>query len=116
MLRALTQMSVALGFAGTALLFDEVDSGLGGRTASFLADLLAELAARDQVLVVTHLARVAARADSHFKVEKELHEGRALTRVRKLDRDARVRELARMLAGDTLSESALSHAAELLNS
>lgn len=97
-----------------SLLFDEVDTGLGGQTASFLAELLGDLAIRDQVMVVTHLAQVAARADCHFKVEKEVQGGRALTRVRRLDRDQRVQEIARMLSGDTLSESALAHARELL--
>lgn len=97
-----------------SLMFDEVDTGLGGRTASFLAELLAELGRRDQVMVVTHLAQVAARADSHFRVEKVLQGGRALTRIRKLEGEERIREIARMLSGDSLGESALAHARELL--
>jgi DNA repair protein RecN (Recombination protein N) len=96
------------------LLFDEVDTGLGGSTAAALAVLLADLAASDQVLVVTHLPQVAARAASHLRVEKKLQDGRATTRVISLVDDARVEELARMLAGDQVEESALAHARSLL--
>jgi DNA repair protein RecN (Recombination protein N) len=96
------------------LLFDEVDSGLGGATAAALADVLAHLAAENQVLVVTHLPQVAARADSHYRVEKIIEGGRAVTRTRRLDRPDREAELARMLAGDEVTESALRHARQLL--
>ena len=98
------------------LLFDEVDSGLGGATAAALAGLLADLAGTDQVLAVTHLPQVAAAADSHFRVEKVDRDGRAVTRVVPLDEAARERELARMLAGDRVGDSALAHARELLRS
>jgi DNA repair protein RecN (Recombination protein N) len=99
---------------GLTLLFDEVDSGLGGATAAALAELLAELAAVDQVLVVTHLPQVAARADGHFKVEKVVEKGRAVTRVAALESEQRETEVARMLAGDELTESAREHARVLL--
>jgi DNA repair protein RecN (Recombination protein N) len=96
------------------LLFDEVDSGLGGATAAALAELLADLAAENQVLVVTHLPQVAARAGSHFQVEKVLERNRAVTRATRLDSGRREIELARMLAGDELTESARAHARSLL--
>lgn len=96
------------------LLFDEVDSGLGGATAAALAALLADLARVDQVLVVTHLPQVAARADGHFRVEKVLDGGRATTRVSPLDDSQRETEVARMLAGGELTESARDHARVLL--
>jgi DNA repair protein RecN (Recombination protein N) len=99
---------------GLSLLFDEVDSGLGGATAAALAELLADLAANDQVLVVTHLPQVAARADSHFRVEKLVDEGRATTRVARLTAADREVEVARMLAGGELTESARTHARVLL--
>ena len=99
---------------GLTLLFDEVDSGLGGSTASALAELLADLATADQVLVVTHLPQVAARADGHFRVEKLVDDGRATTRISPLDRDGREVEVARMLAGGELTESARAHARVLL--
>ncbi len=96
------------------LLFDEVDSGLGGSTAAALAELLADLATVDQVLVVTHLPQVAARAGGHFRIEKKVSDGRAVTRVQVLGTDERETEIARMLAGDELTESARTHARVLL--
>ncbi len=99
---------------GLTLLFDEVDSGLGGATAAALAELLAQLATVDQVLVVTHLPQVAARADGHFKVEKVVDHGRAMTRVAVLEASERETEVARMLAGDSVTDSAREHARVLL--
>jgi DNA repair protein RecN (Recombination protein N) len=100
--------------SGLTLLFDEVDTGLGGSTASALAGLLADLASTDQVLVVTHLPQVAARAQSHLRIEKVVHKGRATTRVIPLADQVRAEELARMLAGNKISDSALAHARSLL--
>ncbi len=97
-----------------SLLFDEVDSGLGGATAAALAELLTDLATNDQVLVVTHLPQVAAVASSHFRIEKVLEEGRATTRVATLESGEREAEVARMLAGGELTESARAHARVLL--
>lgn len=100
--------------AGLTLLFDEVDSGLGGATAAALAELLADLSRVDQVLVVTHLPQVAARAQGHYKVKKTVEDGRAVTQVEVLDTAARETEVARMVAGDELTESARAHARVLL--
>ncbi|MCU0303357.1 MAG: DNA repair protein RecN [Thermoanaerobaculales bacterium] len=96
------------------LLFDEVDSGLGGATAAALGGLLAELATTDQVLAVTHLPQVAAAASSHLKVEKVNRKGRSVTRASVLDNAQRELELARMISGDELGESARAHARSLL--
>ena len=102
------------GDSGLTLLFDEVDSGLGGTTAAALAGLLADLAKADQVMVVTHLPQVAALAGCHFRIEKVDRNGRAVTRVERLDGDAREHEIARMLSGERLAPSALAHARALL--
>ena len=99
---------------GLTLLFDEVDSGLGGSTAAALAELLADLAEADQVLVVTHLPQVAARGVEHLLISKTVEDGRATTRVARLDDIEREREIARMVAGDELTESARAHARVLL--
>lgn len=96
------------------LLFDEVDSGLGGATASALGGLLADLAATDQVLAVTHLPQVAAGAGSHFRIDKVTEDGRSVTRVQALTGEDRELELARMIAGGELGESARAHARTLL--
>lgn len=96
------------------LLFDEVDSGLGGATAAALAGVLGDLAVTDQVLAVTHLPQVAAAAGGHFRVGKIEVDGRAVTRVARLEGEERELELARMLAGDEVGSSARAHARTLL--
>jgi DNA repair protein RecN (Recombination protein N) len=96
------------------LVFDEVDAGVGGRTAAAVGRRLAQLARRHQVLVVTHLPQIAAQADRHFTVEKHSADGTTSTEVRLLDDAGRVGELSRMLAGMEGSGLAQAHAEELL--
>ncbi len=96
------------------LLFDEVDSGLGGATASALAVVLVDLAKHDQVLAVTHLPQVAAPAKGHFRIEKIEKNQRVMTRVHPLSRKERESEIARMLAGAEVTNTALDHARDLL--
>ena len=96
------------------LLFDEVDTGLGGGTAAALAELLVDLAASDQVVVVTHLPQVAARAGAHLRIEKVVESGRAVTHVVSLADADREVEVARMLSGDETGPSARAHARALL--
>jgi DNA repair protein RecN (Recombination protein N) len=93
------------------LVFDEVDAGIGGRAAAAVGQRLAGLAASRQVLVVTHLAQIAAHADRQFSVTKQ----DGVTRIRALDEPGRSAELARMLSGD-VSEVSLAHARELMAS
>ena len=95
------------------LIFDEVDAGIGGETARRVGETLAELARGRQVLVVTHLAQIAAKADRHLVVEKRAEGQRTTVRVRPVDGEERVRELARMLDG-TATGASLEHARELL--
>ena len=96
------------------LVFDEVDAGVGGRTAAAVGRRLAGLARRHQVLVVTHLPQIAAHADRHFTVEKRSAEDTTSTDVRLLDDAGRVGELSRMLSGMEGSGLAQAHAEELL--
>ena len=104
------------GKAGVpTLIFDEVDTGLGGRAAAVVARKLAELAAHYQVVVISHLPQIAAAAASHFRIEKgESDEGRVQVSVNSLDRDQRVAEIARMLAGEEVTENAIANARELI--
>jgi DNA repair protein RecN (Recombination protein N) len=95
------------------VIFDEVDAGIGGSAASAVGEQLETLARTHQVLVVTHLAQIAAKAAHHFKVEKLERDHRTVTSVVKLEGEARVRELARMLSGSD-SSTAMAHARELL--
>ncbi len=99
---------------GQTLVFDEVDSGIGGRTAEVVGRKLRALALRDQVLCVTHVPQIAALADSHFLAEKEELRGRTVARARLLERGERVNEIARMLAGEKVPETAMRHARTLL--
>jgi DNA repair protein RecN (Recombination protein N) len=111
--RVMLALSTVLGANTPTVIFDEVDAGIGGQAALAVAEQLLQLANSHQVLVVTHLAQIAAKAAHHYKVEKFEQNGRTVTRVQRLDHDARVRELARMLSG-TDSSTAIAHARELL--
>jgi DNA repair protein RecN (Recombination protein N) len=98
--------------AGTTMVFDEVDAGVGGRAAVQIGRRLARLARNRQVIVVTHLPQVAAYADVHLMVDSTGRDG--ASGVQRLDGDDRVAELARMLAGLGESDTARAHARELL--
>ncbi|MCI8715067.1 MAG: DNA repair protein RecN [Oscillospiraceae bacterium] len=97
------------------LVFDEVDTGVSGRAAQKVAAKLAQVSRRKQVLCVTHLPQLAAMADTHFSVEKGERDGRTFTRVLRLDREQRKRELARLTGGEHLTAAMLAGAEELLD-
>ncbi len=111
-------LAIKAALAGKAgvptLIFDEVDAGLGGRAAAVVAKKLEQLAVEYQILVISHLPQIASRATCHYRIEKSEVGGRILTGVRLLAPDERVEEIARMLAGENVSESALANARELL--
>jgi len=96
------------------LLFDEVDAGIGGRVAEIVGKKLKQVATRHQVLSVTHLPQIAALADAHYVVEKDVEQGRTVTRVKELSERDRVAEIARMLGGIKITDQARRHAEELL--
>jgi DNA repair protein RecN (Recombination protein N) len=100
--------------SAATLVFDEVDAGIGGATAETVGATLRELAARRQVLSVTHLPQVAAQAHHHFAISKQARAGSTVTRVAALDAAGRVAELARMLGGREITASTQAHAAEML--
>jgi DNA repair protein RecN (Recombination protein N) len=108
--------SVAAGRRGRGrtLVFDEVDSGIGGRVAEVVGKKLRDLAAHDQVLCVTHVPQIAALADRHFLAEKREARGRTVASVRLIEGRERVAEIARMLAGEKVPDTALKHARTLL--
>lgn len=97
-----------------SLVFDEVDTGVGGAVAGMIGRKLKNAAIGQQVFCITHLPQVAAWATRHLKVEKQVHNGRTVTQVTELDKAGVIAELARMLAGETVSEAARQHAAELI--
>ena len=96
------------------MVFDEVDTGVSGRAAQKVAEKMARISRRKQVLCVTHLPQLAAMADTHFSVEKGERGGRTYTEVRRLDREQRRQELARLTGGSHVSQTMLDGAEELL--
>ncbi|EGO7887159.1 DNA repair protein RecN [Enterococcus faecalis] len=98
----------------TSIVFDEVDTGVSGRVAQAIADKIYQISENSQVLCITHLPQVAAVADEHYFIEKEIVEGRTETSVRILSEKERVNEIARMLAGSEITKLTIEHAQELL--
>ncbi len=96
------------------LIFDEIDIGVGGRSGETIGKKLWTLARNHQVICVTHLPQIAAFADSHFSVHKEVSGERTLSIIEPLDDDSRDRELAAMLAGSRITRSSMNSARELL--
>ena len=96
------------------MVFDEVDTGVSGRAAQKVAEKMARISRRKQVLCVTHLPQLAAMADTHFSVEKGEQNGRTYTAVQRLDREQRRQELARLTGGSHVSQTMLDGAEELL--
>lgn len=101
--------------AVATLVFDEVDTGVSGRAAQKVAEKLAQVSRRKQVLCVTHLPQLAAMADTHFSVQKEESGGRTYTKVVQLDREQRKSELARITGGSKVTDALLKSAGELLD-
>ena len=116
----LSRISLAIQVAASSaasvptLIFDEVDSGIGGRVAEIVGSLLKQLGKRHQVLCVTHLPQVAAQADHQWQVSKAVEAGVTLSHIQVLKGEQRVEEIARMLGGVKITETTRKHAAELL--
>jgi len=98
------------------LIFDEIDVGIGGKVADAVGMRLRRLARTNQVLCVTHQLQIARYADAHFLVNKDVVNGRTLTKVAELDEQGRIEELARMIGGSEVTASARKHAKELIKS
>ena len=97
------------------LIFDEIDTGISGSAADRVGKKLHQLSSDSQVLCVTHQAQIAAFADNHLFISKSVHDERTFTQVDSLDEDGRIRELARIVGGEQITDSALNHAKQLLN-
>ena len=116
----LSRISLAIQVAASdaasvpTLIFDEVDSGIGGRVAEIVGSLLKQLGKRHQVLCVTHLPQVAAQADQQWQVSKAVEQGVTLSHIQILKDEQRVEEIARMLGGVKITATTRKHAAELL--
>jgi DNA repair protein RecN (Recombination protein N) len=117
----LSRMMLALKSAGEekdepkTLIFDEIDAGIGGRTAEFIARRLARLAARHQVICITHLPQIASAAAHHIRVDKRVENERTYTGAERLGREGRVEEIARLISGSRLTEASRQIAREMLD-
>ena len=100
----------------STMIFDEVDAGVSGRAAQKVAEKLRQVSRGRQVLCVTHLPQIAALADHHLLISKSQLQDRTYTSVDALDRQGRVRELARMIGGAQITDTTLKSAAEMLQS
>ena len=115
--RFLLALKVCLtkGYTSVAMIFDEIDRGIGGATADAVGRRLVRLSKNAQVLIVTHSPQVAALGDAHFQVVKSITSTETLTKVNSLDGDARIEEIARMISGDKITNAAINAAATLVD-
>lgn len=95
------------------LIFDEIDTGISGRTAQRVSERLAYIAGKHQVLCITHLPQIAAMADTHFEIRKEIEAGKTITRIRRLSEDEQIEELARLLGGAEITDRVRENAREM---
>ena len=99
----------------TSIIFDEVDTGVSGRVAQAIAEKIAAISINSQVLCISHLPQVAAMADHHYFIKKEVEHDRTFTSLFEIDTEARIEEVSRMMSGAEITELTLQHATELLN-
>ena len=111
---AIKSIVAARDTGGTSMVFDEIDTGIGGRTAQMVAERIAFVAHYKQVLCITHLPQIACMADAHLYIAKSVKGDSTVTQVEALSADERVREIARMASGDDVTEAALANAREML--
>lgn len=97
------------------LIFDEIDSGIGGKTAEFIASKLKDLSKQHQVICITHLPQIASFALHHYRIDKKIEKERTFTTVKRLNFEERVTEIARLISGSLITETALQNAREILN-
>ena len=98
----------------STLVFDEIDAGISGRIAAAIGKKLQQLSASHQAIVITHLPQIASRGHLHFSVRKRLYQGRTITQVHTLDETERTEEIAHLLGGETISDTARRHAQDIL--
>jgi len=98
-----------------AIVFDEIDTGVSGQVSNEIGNIMSDMAKYMQVFTITHLPQVAAKGKQHFRVYKELNGQDTLTKLKDLNPQERVEELAQMLAGEQMTKTALEHAKQLLN-
>ena len=112
---AVKAVSAANDDSPPSMVFDEIDTGIGGKTARMVAERIAMVALHRQVLCITHLPQIACMADAHLYIHKETQEGRTLTEVQLLSEGERINEIARMASGSDITAAALDNAREMVD-
>jgi DNA repair protein RecN (Recombination protein N) len=114
--RIMLALKTLLGIADQVpvMVFDEIDTGIGGKVAEIVGKKLQAVSAAHQVICITHLPQIASKGMTHFHVEKQAEEERTLTSIRRLNGQERLEEIARMLGGEKLTPTTLQHAREML--
>ena len=105
--------SVCANDSTATLIFDEIDTGISGRTAQKVSEKMTRIAKEHQVIVVTHLPQIAAMADTHFEISKSVNNGRTITSIETLSEEGKIKELARMLGGVTITDKVLENAKDM---
>ena len=95
------------------LIFDEIDTGISGRTAQKVSERLSYIAKKHQVLCITHLPQIAAMADTHFEIKKMVENGKTITKIHKLNETEQIEELARLLGGAEITDAVRENAREM---
>ena len=98
-----------------SIMFDEIDTGVSGEISNKMAQIMQQMSKTMQVFTITHLPQIAAKGDTHFKVYKEDIENKTITNLVRLNQEERIVEIAQMLGGKDISNSAIAHAKQLLN-
>ena len=98
----------------STMIFDEIDTGISGRTAQIVGEKISRIAKERQVISITHLPQIAALADSHYLISKKLNKGKAVTYIKRLDESERIEEMARLLGGVDVTNTTLNHAKEMI--
>jgi len=100
--------------SGSTFIFDEIDSGIGGKTAEFVGEKLRKISRSNQVICISHLPQIASFADRHFQVTKEFRANQTFSSARPLEEGERVQEIARLMAGSAINEDVLKAAESLI--
>jgi DNA repair protein RecN (Recombination protein N) len=97
------------------IMFDEIDTGVSGEVATKIGKIMSEMSMNMQVFTITHLPQIASRGNNHYKVFKKVTNSESFTQLKRLDQQERIEEIAQMLGGEKILDSALAHAKQLLN-
>jgi len=97
------------------MVFDEIDTGISGRVAQMVGSMMKQISKKKQILAITHLAQIAAFGDKNFVIKKSEEDSREVSRAYQLNEDERLKEIAKMISGETITDNSINSALELIN-